>query len=186
MELEDETRLVARLLSGDVHALEQFVLAYRRFITAIWNRQSNFQSEDVEELYQRFLLHIWEDDYRRLRPWSGTRSLRSYLGAVARNLARDYCRERRLISDRDFAGQSMVTMPSNETDCESDRRRILETALGRLSDRDQALIRRRYYQEESYREIAQALGMTANHVGVALLRAESRLKVILQKHRGDL
>jgi DNA-directed RNA polymerase specialized sigma24 family protein len=58
--------------------------------------------------------------------------------------------------------------------------------MGKLSERDRDLIHRRYYLEESYRDIAEALGLTVNHVGVALFRAESRLKVILKKHRGGL
>jgi len=178
-------RLVSRMVSGDIRALDQFVQTYRRFITAILNRQPNLCSQDVEEVYQRFLLHIWEDDYRRLRPWSGTRSLRSYLGAIARNLARDYSRERLRRPDREAVCE-MAAMPATETRGECCRIEVLKAAIGRLSERDRDLIHRRYYLEESYREIAEALGMTVNHVGVALFRAESRLKVSLQKHRRDL
>jgi RNA polymerase sigma factor (sigma-70 family) len=136
----------------------------------------------VEEVYQRFLLHIWEDGYRRLRRWSGTRSLRSYLGAIARNLARDYRRERHRIAEHvDCCEVSLI--PVSETRSEWSRAGVVKAALGKLSERDRDLIHRRYYLEESYREIADALGITVNHVGVALFRAESRLKVILQKHR---
>jgi len=185
MELEDDARLVAWLLSGDTCALDQFVRAYRRFIISILSRQQGFCHEDVEELYQRFLLHIWEDNYRRLRPWSGTRSLRAYLGAVVRNLARDYRRERRH-SPGEISNWQRVEGCRLEEGVELDRRRILQHALAKLSEREQDLIYRRYYLEESYREIAQARGMTVNHVGVALLRAESHLKAILQKHHTDL
>ena len=62
----------------------------------------------------------------------------------------------------------------------------MKEGLGNLSMRERELIHRRYYREESYREIAEALGITVNHVGVALLRAESRLRAVLQKHRADL
>jgi RNA polymerase sigma factor (sigma-70 family) len=185
MELEEEVRLVSRMLSGDARALDQFVQTYRRFITSILSRQPQLYSQDVEEVYQRFLLHIWEDGYRRLRPWSGTRSLRSYLGVIARNLARDYRRERQRHSGEAVAREA-VLMPANETRTEWSRAGVLRAALGKLSDRDRDLIHRRYYREESYREIAEALGITVNHVGVALFRAESRLKVILKKHRSYL
>jgi len=185
MELDEEMRLVSRMLSGEAHALDQFVRTYRRFITSILSRQPNLYSQDVEEVYQRFLLHIWEDGYRRLRPWSGTRSLRSYLGAIARNLARDYWRERHRITEN-APGCEMAVMPVVEAPGECSRTGVLKAALEKLSDRDRDLIHRRYYCEESYREIAEALGITVNHVGVALFRAESRLKVFLQKHRGYL
>lgn len=185
MELDDEMRLVSRMMSGDVRALDQFVQTYRRFITAVLSRQPSLYSQDVEELYQRFLFHIWEDDYRRLRPWSGTRSLRFYLGAIARNLARDYRRERRRNSEN-AANCELPVARANVARGESGTAGTLKAAMDKLSDRDRDLIHRRYYQEETYREIAEALGITVNHVGVALFRAESRLKVILQKHRDHL
>jgi RNA polymerase sigma factor (sigma-70 family) len=185
MDIDDEMRLVARLLSGDARALEQFVQIYRRFITSILSRQPNLYSQDVDEVYQRFLLHIWEDEYRRLRSWRGTRNLRSYLGAIARNLARDYHRERRrncgIAADCEIA-----MMSAAETGKDWSSVAMLTAAMGNLSERDRDLIHRRYYLEETYREIADALGLTVNHVGVALYRAESRLKLILKKHRGRL
>jgi RNA polymerase sigma-70 factor (ECF subfamily) len=185
MDLDEEMRLVSRLLSGDARALEQFVETYRRFITSILSRQPNLYSQDVEEVYQRFLLHVWEDGYRRLRLWRGTRSLRSYLGAIARNLARDYRREWQRNPDN-AADRELTVMPAAETRGDWGRAGVLKAAMGKLSERDRDLIYRRYYLEESYRDIAEALGLTVNHVGVALFRAESRLKVILKKHRGCL
>lgn len=185
MELDEEMRLVSRMLSGDACALDQFVQTYRRFITSILSRQPSLYPQDVEEVYSRFLLHIWEDGYRRLRPWSGTRSLRSYLGAIARNLARDYRRERFRVCEC-TADCGEVVMPPSETNRESRGSGVLNAAMAKLCDRDRDLIHRRYYLEQSYREIADALDMTVNHVGVALFRAESRLKIILKKHRDRL
>jgi RNA polymerase sigma factor (sigma-70 family) len=185
MELDEELHLVSRLLSGDACALDQFVQTYRRFITSILSRQPNLHPQDVEEVYSRFLFHIWEDGYRRLRPWSGTRSLRSYLGAIARNLARDYRRERFRVCES-AADCGAAAVPPWEAPREGRGSDALKAAVGNLCDRDRDLIFRRYYLEESYREIAEALGITVNHVGVALFRAESRLKVILKKRRDCL
>jgi len=186
MELEDEAGLVARLLSGDSCAMEQLAHSYRGFISSIFNRQPQLKPDDIEELYQRFLFHIWEDGYRRLRPWKGTRSLRAYLGVVARNLARDYRRERRRNSCEEICHDVMEAPAESMPMVDSGRSEIVRRGLGDLSVRDRELIHRRYFREESYREIAEALGITVNHVGVALLRAENRLKVALEKHRDDL
>jgi RNA polymerase sigma-70 factor (ECF subfamily) len=186
MELEDETGLVARLLSGDSRAMEQLAYSYRGFISSIFTRQPHLSPDDIEELYQRFLFHIWEDGYRRLRPWKGTRSLRAYLGVVARNLARDYRRERRRNSCEEICADVMAAPGERMPMMDSGRSEIVKRGLGNLSVRDRELIHRRYYRDESYREIAEALGITVNHVGVALMRAETRLKLALQKHRGDL
>ena len=47
MDLDEEMRLVARLLSGDARALEQFVETYRRFITSVLSRQPNLYSQEI-------------------------------------------------------------------------------------------------------------------------------------------
>jgi len=80
----------------------------------------------------------------------------------------------------------MSVLPATEMRSDWGRVGALKAAIGKLSERDRDLIHRRYYLEESYREIANALGITVNHVGVALFRAESRLKLILKKHRVGL
>jgi len=180
MELDEELKLVAQMMAGDSYALDRFVHTYRRFVISVLHRQPSLYSQDVEELYQRFLFHIWEDGYRRLRPWSGTRSLRFYLGAIARNLAKDFQRERCRFSCNLLDGD-MVMRPALEPLEENSNAGMVRAALGSLSMRDRDLIHRRYYLEESYREIADAMGLTVNHVGVALFRAESRLKILLEK-----
>ena len=63
-----------------------------------------------------------------------------------------------------------------------------DDAVAELSARDRDLIRRRYFLGQTYKEIGRDLGMTPNHAGVALFRAQSRLKEILirQKYRPPL
>jgi RNA polymerase sigma factor (sigma-70 family) len=58
---------------------------------------------------------------------------------------------------------------------------LLEIALAKLAPRDRDLIRRRYDLEQTYREIAGALGMTVSNVGVSLHRVERRLKKMLSR-----
>ena len=182
MALDDEVRLVARILSGDAGAIEQFVADYRRFVYGILTRQSNLRPEEAEEVFQRFLFHIWEDRFRRLREWSGQVSVAAYLAAIARNLARDYLRETRL-RDRDNFPDASIESDAFE---KAIRREMIEAALSELSPRDRELIYRRHYLGQSYREISEALRMTTNNAGVALYRAESRLKKILSKKYPDI
>src|SRR5436190_2155894 len=72
MAFEDDVRLVASILAGDAGAVEQFISEYRQFIYAILVRYLSLSSADAEEVFQRFLFHLWEDDYRRLRDWRGS------------------------------------------------------------------------------------------------------------------
>ena len=142
----------------------------------------NLRPEDAEEVFQRFLFHIWEDGFRRLREWSGQVSVAAYLAAIARNLARDYLRETRWSGGDDFPEASIEMDPFEETI----RRETIETALSDLSPRDRELIYRRHYLGQSHREISTSLHMTINNAGVALYRAESRLRKILLKKYPDV
>ena len=170
MTLDDEVRLVARILDGDRDAFEELIARYRALIYAILTRHLNLGHDDADEVFQRFLVHIWENDFRRLRAWSRTALLAAYLGKIARNLARDFQRERRA----EFRGYPPDTSPE-----ETERQEMVQAAIAELSPRDRELIHRRHYLGQTYGEIAKDLGITLSHAGVALSRAQFRLKQIL-------
>jgi RNA polymerase sigma-70 factor (ECF subfamily) len=175
MAFADDVRLVARILDGKPGALEEFIRAYRPFVYAIFTRHLNLSREDADEVFQLFLIHLWERDFRRLRTWRGAAPLTSYLGKMARNLGRDYRRRAHL--QRRIA--EAAPSPARDTQSQAAGKERIELALSRLSQRDRDLIRRRYYQGQTYREIAAELHMTTNRAGVALSRALQRLKRIL-------
>jgi RNA polymerase sigma-70 factor, ECF subfamily len=176
MSLQDDRLLVGRMLAGGQGAFEQFVSEYRQFIYTIFVRYLNLRPEDADELFQRFLFHIWEDDFRRLREWRGKTSLSGYIAKIARNLAHDYRRDLRLET------QNFPDVPLDDPRLMNvERREMIEKALYRLSPRHRELLRRRYYLEQSHAEIAQVLGMTVTNVGVSLSRAKLRLKKILER-----
>ena len=174
MAFENEARLVARMLAGEAGAVEEFIAQYRPFIFAILLRHLKLSPDEAEEIFQRFLVRIWEQDYRRLRDWRGKTRLAVYLARIARNLAHDYRRESRF-----FVQESPDWPVEDDTLQNIERQIMIETALAKLSPRERSLIHRRFLLEESYEEIAEALEMTPNSVGVALLRAKLRLKHIL-------
>lgn len=176
MAFEKDTRLVARMIAGEAGAVEEFIAEYRSLVYAILTRYLKLSPEDAGEVFQRFLVHIWEDDYRRLLNWRKKTRLAVYLAKIVRNLAEDYRRERR------FLLQDPPDEPVEDAGLQSvEKRAVLEAALRKLSSRDRELIHRRLLLEESYEEIGRALGMTPNSAGVALSRARTRLKQILRK-----
>ena len=69
---------------------------------------------------------------------------------------------------------------------DQERRRILREAIDGLPPREREIIRRRHYDGESYAEIAQGLGITVNHVGVLLYRAEKRLREMVSDQYPEL
>ncbi len=175
MAIHDDLRLVARMLEGDVRATEEFISEYQQLIYAILIRYLNLSSEDAGEVFQRFLFHIWEDDFRRLRDWRGKTTLAAYVARIARTLAHDFRRENRFESHEN---PDVARDDPRLANIEGEE--LIERGLSKLSVRDQELIRRRYILDQNPSEIAHALGMTVNNVGVALSRAKVRLKKILR------
>jgi RNA polymerase sigma factor (sigma-70 family) len=175
MASQEELRLVADVVARRSGAFEAFIAEYRAFVFAILSRHLNLPPADADEVFQRFLIHIWERDYRRLRCWSGHGTLAAYIGRMVRNLGHDFRREGSRVSAMEDSGWEI---PRFERD---GRVELLETARSRLGPRDQDLIRRRYDLEQSYAEIAAGLGMTVSNVGVALHRAEKRLRKLLSR-----
>jgi RNA polymerase sigma factor (sigma-70 family) len=153
----------------------QLIFEYRQFVMTIFIRHLNFSRDEAEELFQRFVFHLWEQDFKRLRKWRGKTSLSAYLARVARNLAYDYRRELRLEAEAptEVGGEDPAF-------ANIERRDTLAKALSKLRPREKELIHRRYYLDQTHAEIGEALGMTHGHVSAALTRAKRRLKKILR------
>jgi RNA polymerase sigma-70 factor (ECF subfamily) len=180
MAIDDDRRLAARIIAGDTGAVEEFVSQYQPFIYAILVRSLNLRPDEADEIFQRFLFHIWEDEFRRLRDWKGKTKLSAYLAQIVRNLAHDYRRDYR--RQPPLERPDKPDIPAEERVIANiERRQMIDRALSRLSDRDRYLIHQRFILEQSPSEIAATLGVTTNSVGVALSRARRRLKKILSR-----
>jgi len=171
--------LICHLLNGDRAASGRFVHRFERLI----HRQLHdlhVPLQDHEDLFQEVFLHLWEHDCRRLRLWQGRgRGLfSSYLRVVIRRLICDVRRARAvplLVEDLALVGGEPEEDPERLLLSQEQQSAVLQ-ALDGLRQRDRDLIFRRHYRGESYKEMAAGMGLTVGHVGVALARAEQRLR----------
>ena len=186
---EADQELIDCLLAGNQAASRRFV---HRFEKLIYRQlyELSVPREDHADLFQEVFLRLWEKDCRRLRRWQGGEGnlLSSYLRVVVRRLIYDALRTR-------AASIPVVEIAPEWDETAVDPERLLLSkekqaailcVLEDLSARDAELLRRRHYRAESYREIAAGMSMTVNHVGVALARAEQRLKAGLCTRYSDL
>jgi len=184
----DDHLLIASVLRGDPAAAEAFVERYGSFVYAVL-RAASLSPDEIEDLFQQVFVHLWEQDHRRLRQWQarGAGRFSSYLGVLTARLACDHRRERAVrartsMPDHNEEGKEMIggmPFPAPDLIEGMHRRQQLEAvrrALKRLNDRDALLITLRLVEGNSYRQISNAMGITVNHVGVALARAEVRLR----------
>lgn len=190
---DSEKELIARVVHSEPAAARQFVFQYRRYIFRILSYMG-IGSEDQGDIFQQVFLHLWEDDCRRLRQWHGGASgkFTAYLRVIVTRLARNYlnCRhtmplascsdpiQTLLEQNSAYARTAAAQDPVQEIVRQESAEAIIDV-VRRLVPRDAQLLIRRHWQQQSYNEIATALGITVNHVGVALGRAETRLKKVL-------
>ncbi len=187
--------LIARVVGGDPAAADLFVGRFGRFVLCILGRGLNLATQDAEEVFQQVWLRLWEDDYRRLRHWRGEGEFKSYLAILVRRAAYDYLRARskngwldNSPDDSVLSGQfdpAALEPGADEMAAAAELRQATRSALARLNPRDRDLITRRHMQGQSYREIAEEMHLTVNNVGVALSRAEGRLRAIMIERYPD-
>lgn len=195
---QDDRRLIDRILRGDRAAQEEFVHRFGGLIYAIL-RANGLSAEEKEDLFQQVFLRLWDQDHRRLRQWrgGGGGKFSSFLGILVARLVYDH---KRCLSRRPpLAGQGTTRdrdrlppdLPAPGPDpvtalCHHQQKAAIESALRQLSARDAELITLKHFREQSHREISNRLGMTPNHVKVALSRAEDRLRKGLYRSYPDL
>ena len=183
--LLNDAQLVDCLVRGDRNAQEEFVRRFEKLMWAILSRME-LSRQEQEDLFQQVFVHLWEDDFRRLQMWdAGKGRLRSYLGVVTAHLAYDHLR-RKAGLNQTAEISVCLNLPAQDSDLDAIvfqhvQAEAIQKALQELKPRDASLVRQRHFYGRSYREISAACGMTVGNVGVALARAERRLRQIVRQ-----
>ena len=170
-----EQALPVRLARWIVAAEPDWDEVYREELPRVYNffRYRLGSAADVEDLTGRTFEKAWRARHRYRRDLS---AFSTWLMTIARNVATDYYRARRLHVPLDEAA-SLVEgdTPEERAVRRSDAKR-LATVLQTLSDRERELIAMKYGAEMTNRAIAQATGLTESNVGTILHRAVQTLR----------
>lgn len=136
---------------------------------------------DRDDLYQEILFQIWralpglkENAYAGT--WVYRVALNTSISFVRKHAARN-SRATPLAPD-DLAQRIESAQKWNEMDDRQVSR--LYEAIGLLNETEKALVVL-FLEDLSYEEIAETLGLSANHVGVALHRAKKKLSVLMKE-----
>ena len=167
--------LVRRIVTGDAAAADRLVRDHGGRLLALFRRMRLTPDED-EDAVQTVFERLFRNDRRALREWRGDCSLAGYLSSIALNVGRTAFQARRESDDPD-PEDLRDPAPSPARYLVLRRRRVyLEEALQRLAERDRTLLTLRELEGLSYAEIGAVTGMNVNNVGVALHRAQHRLR----------
>lgn len=138
-----------------------------------------WNAADQDDLYQEIVFQIW----RGLPTLKEKQLANTWLYRVALNAAISFVRTRKSSAVRvvyvehgDLTRTSDSQQPTEEK--ADDRLADLYTAIYRLDPLEKALVTL-FLEDFSYDQMAEALGITANHVGVMLHRAKKKLSGLM-------
>jgi len=128
--------------------------------------------EDARDVVQSAFEKMW-----RNRENVDSEKSKSYLFTIAYNQMIDHIRKvKRIKLKDDFAEETRITEQP-----QSQLKKILDEALGRLNETQRSLVMLKDYEGYSYEEIGQITGLSESQVKVYLHRARIQLKNFLVK-----
>jgi RNA polymerase sigma-70 factor (ECF subfamily) len=144
-------------------------------------------ASDGADLHQEMLVQLW----RSLRTFAGQAQATTWIYRVCLNTALSWRRDQRRREERlprsDVDLERTASSAAGPADSQEreERRAALLDAVRELPPTERSLIALSL-EGLGHREIGEVLGMTANHVGVALLRVRRKLALQLKGFSDEL
>ena len=181
MTREEESRIVQKVLRGDVNAFEKLVLEYEKSVYNIALRMTG-NSEDASDMTQEAFIKA----YNSLQSFRGDSKFSVWLYRIATNVCLDFLRSRSRkptvsLSVEDNEGEEVqldVADESQSPELLLDRQMTRESVrrgLETLSPEYRQILLLREIQGLSYDEISQALGLEVGTVKSRIFRARKKL-----------
>ena len=171
-----ERELILALKKGNVHALEELIDRYGRYVASVLSRILSGRRQDCEELTEDVFLAAWENRHKLRED-----KLKGYLGAIARNKAfnrlRDLQEELPLEDDVLFEDSDLPYDIAEQ----KDTARLIERALSQLEPKQRELFVRHYWYGQTVKEAAQEMQINFSTAKTWLARGREQLKSILIK-----
>lgn len=178
-----DIELVRAVKEGRKEPFDQLVLRYQRLVYAIIRRMiSNHQ--DVDDLAQETFMAA----YGAMGRFDERKSFSAYLSRIAINISINHLRRKkrwlRILTERGTeARQALSGGKTLGPDKKMEQKELmnrLEIGIEALPPRQKAVLILKVYQEMSYQEIADTLGISLGTVMSRLHRARNRLRAQLK------
>lgn len=168
-----------KMLANDPSGLETLINIYTPYVsTIVWNILRNSMSpEDSEEVVSDVFMAAWNqaEDLR-------FGHIKGWLGAVARNKAKNKLRE--LGKTQPLEDDILEICTPNEPEDyleRSEERELIKRAILTLSKQDQEIFLRHYYYFQTIRDISLSMEINESTVKTKLRRGRIKLKEVLAK-----
>jgi RNA polymerase sigma-70 factor (ECF subfamily) len=180
----EDRDLVRRCLAEEKGAWEEFVRRTRSAIqrgAAVALRKFRISDRDsLDNVYQQVHVELLRDGAKTLRTYRGDSDLEGWVAVISMRTTYRIMRQKRPEVSLPETLPSAPTPSPGERAERSEFLDRLDRAFRKLEPRELALLRLAFYEERSYKDIADALGMPLNSVSPLLIRAKEKLKKLLE------
>ena len=167
---KSDAELVRRCRDGDDDAWRELVDRFARYVYAIAN-SFRLSEPDVEDTFQ----DTFAKAYERLHTLRDDDALRPWLASLTRRL----CIDRLRASRREELLEDAELEPAPETMELLDEAFAVHEALAELPEHCREILDRFFARDESYRTIADELGLPAGTIASRISRCLVRMKSLL-------
>jgi len=167
--------ILGSIRRGNEYALEQLIDKYSAYVCVVIRNAvgNSLTHEDVEETASDVFLAMWENADR-------VQKVKSWLGATARNKAKNKLREIRdeyPLEDETIADGGLL---EDEIIMNSERDAVKRAILA-MNTPDREIFVRYYYGQATTHRIGDEIGMSESAVQQRLVRGREKLKLVLGK-----
>lgn len=177
--MTDDEKLINNIRRKRRGALEKLINMYTPYIgTIIYNViGSSLPKEDMEEVISDTFITLWRNA-DKFDIYKGY--LRTYLGTIARNLAKNKLAAQKETSELNENISAINSEPHIAIE-QADERSAMIQAIKELGEPDSEIFMRYYYYDEKISYISKIMNIPCNTVKTKLARGRKKLKEILQR-----
>jgi RNA polymerase sigma factor (sigma-70 family) len=174
--------LVALCRTGEQAAWRELVRRYSPYVFSILVGPYGIPEQQARDVFQQVFLRCWE----RLDSLRDESALRPWLAQVTRNLAREHLRQIGRREGRERPLEDLEDADVVGALDEIDEAVAVREELAHLPDDCREILERFYMEDEGYRAIAAALGLTTGALAGRKARCLDLLRGRLERtNRGD-
>jgi RNA polymerase sigma-70 factor, ECF subfamily len=183
----DDYKLIRSIQAGDHQAFELLVRRYQRQVAnLIYMTMGN--RDDVDDIAQEVFIRV----YRSLPKFKFDASFFSWVYRITYNLCIDEIRKKKIrrVLSLDYLTEDTLEKNRQNKDnaiasdslLKEERQSVVQSALQRLSPEHREVLVLREYQDFSYDEIAETLGLKLEAVKSRIFRARREMRDLLNDY----